>query len=115
MEKTPAPPYPGPPQDTVYPVLQVPPQPLPHGATQTVVALPTLGEVPGETKCPHCQQRVVTQTHYVIGAIAWYLCLILGLLFIWPCCLIPFLVDSFKDVEHCCPNCQRVIYIHRRL
>lgn len=30
------------------------------------------------------------------------------------CCLIPFLLNFFKDAYHTCPRCQRVLHIHRK-
>ncbi|XP_077380350.1 uncharacterized protein LOC144020594 isoform X3 [Festucalex cinctus] len=30
------------------------------------------------------------------------------------CCLLPFLVNHFKDAHHCCPRCHRLLHVHRR-
>uniref|UniRef100_A0A8C8SMN7 Cell death-inducing p53-target protein 1 n=1 Tax=Pelusios castaneus TaxID=367368 RepID=A0A8C8SMN7_9SAUR len=31
------------------------------------------------------------------------------------CCLIPCLIDDFKDVTHTCPNCKAYIYTYKRM
>ena len=44
------------------------------------------------------------------------LCVVLCLFgLVFGCCLIPFCVDSVKDVIHKCPNCGAVIARYNRL
>ncbi|KAM9770137.1 uncharacterized protein ACNS7B_008029 [Menidia menidia] len=112
------------------PVAQYPPQPGHHTVIQpfnqmviqnapqpvnnmvVVQRLPT--EVAGQMFCPHCQNNVVTTVGYRIGSYAWIICAIIAVFLIWPCCLIPFCVNSCKDVEHSCPSCRNVIHVHKR-
>ncbi|XP_017291871.1 lipopolysaccharide-induced tumor necrosis factor-alpha factor homolog [Kryptolebias marmoratus] len=77
-----------------------------------VQALPR--DVPGQMFCPHCQNNIVTTTHYKVGTQTWLICGLVALFLCWPCCLIPFCVNDCKDVVHSCPTCQRVVHIYKR-
>ncbi|CAF0906713.1 unnamed protein product [Brachionus calyciflorus] len=75
-----------------------------------------LGDHPTQTVCPNCRANVSTNIKYETGLITW---LIAGALCFFGlgcgCCLIPFCVDSCKDVEHFCPNCRYMIGRNRKL
>uniref|UniRef100_A0A8C1BPR5 Uncharacterized protein n=1 Tax=Cyprinus carpio TaxID=7962 RepID=A0A8C1BPR5_CYPCA len=84
-------------------------------AVTTTVMLPSLRDLPAQTMCPHCKHQVITITDHYSGLMAWLACGCLALIGCWPCCLAPFWMDSCKDVEHRCPNCNNVLSFYRRL
>ncbi|XP_076845567.1 uncharacterized protein LOC143490896 [Brachyhypopomus gauderio] len=83
------------------------------GTNPTVVMSPK--DVPVQMNCPYCQQQVITVTKPIPGALTWILFATLFIFLLWPFCLVPFCVHSCNDMEHRCPACQRVLYLHRRM
>ncbi|XP_067284861.1 lipopolysaccharide-induced tumor necrosis factor-alpha factor homolog [Pseudorasbora parva] len=109
--------YQGAPHPGMYPQATGP-NPGMYPQTRTVttsVILPSLRELPGQTMCPHCKNQVITITEHYSGLMAWLACGCLALIGCWPCCLVPFWMDSCKDVEHRCPNCNNILSVYRRL
>ncbi|KAL6481877.1 hypothetical protein MHYP_G00099570 [Metynnis hypsauchen] len=90
-------------------------QPIIQQTPGPVVMRPPLKDTPGRMRCTCCQQEMVTVTRGVNGALTWTIFATLLIFLIWPFCLIPFCVDACKDIEHSCPNCQNVVYIHKRM
>ncbi|KAM8824148.1 lITAF domain-containing protein [Synchiropus picturatus] len=75
----------------------------------------SLGHTPGMTTCTSCQQQVMTNVTYKAGTYAWLMCLLFiccGLFLC--CCLIPLLMNKFKDAYHTCPRCNRVLHVEKR-
>ncbi|KAL2796249.1 LITAF-like zinc ribbon domain-containing protein [Aspergillus keveii] len=64
--------------------------------------IPSLAQSPAVVDCPFCRQRALTSTTHETGASThtWALCLCIFL------CIgfLPYLMDSFKDVQHRCGN-----------
>ncbi|XP_069005375.1 cell death-inducing p53-target protein 1 homolog [Embiotoca jacksoni] len=135
-----APPYPGPPmsyggavpQPGMYPhpvfspaapppagyqggAPFAPPLAVPTTTVTHMIVTPALRDLPGQTVCQYCQQTVITNTEHTAGLMTWAICGGLTILGCFLCCCIPFCVDSCKDVEHHCPSCHKVIYIHKRM
>ncbi|CAM4334239.1 hypothetical protein PO909_001050 [Leuciscus waleckii] len=120
--------YQGGPHQGIYPQLNSPnpgmypqatsPNPGMYPRTTTVtttVMLPSLRELPGQTTCPHCKHQVITITDHYSGLMTWMACGCLALIGCWPCCLAPFWMDSCKDVEHRCPNCNNILSFYKRM
>ncbi|KAL1278838.1 hypothetical protein QQF64_025511 [Cirrhinus molitorella] len=82
---------------------------------KTTMMLPSLRDLPAQTMCPHCKHQVITITDHYSGLMAWLACGCLALIGCWPCCLAPFWMDSCKDVEHRCPNCNNILSFYKRL
>ncbi|XP_057699558.1 lipopolysaccharide-induced tumor necrosis factor-alpha factor homolog [Corythoichthys intestinalis] len=70
---------------------------------------------PALTSCPSCRARVTTRVRYRVGTYSWIVCVVFVLCgLILGCCLLPFLLNHFKDAHHSCPQCHRLLHVHRR-
>ncbi|CAN2390958.1 Possible membrane-associated motif in LPS-induced tumor necrosis factor alpha factor (LITAF) [Pristimantis euphronides] len=82
----------------------------------TVIMQTCFADTPVSCTCPSCRQNVISRIVYNTGLLAWLIFGILCLLGCWlGCCLIPFCVDSCKDVDHFCPNCNHHLAKYKRL
>lgn len=62
------------------------------------------------TECPHCKKTVKTDCKRVLGSFPFIGCLsFTGIGFILGLCLIPFMILSFYDIVHICPDCHKEI------
>ncbi|THD26096.1 Lipopolysaccharide-induced tumor necrosis factor-alpha factor [Fasciola hepatica] len=75
-----------------------------------------MGQEPAFTYCDHCHEKGITKLSYQTGQMTWVLCGVVAVLGgVLGCCLIPFCVNSCKDVVHRCPQCDEVIGVHKRM
>ncbi|NXS98139.1 LITAF factor, partial [Jacana jacana] len=66
--------------------------------------------------CPFCNQMIVTDLSYDPGVLTWLSCGLLCLLgCIAGCCLIPFFIDTLRDVIHSCPKCGARVGTYKRI
>lgn len=72
------------------------------------------GSIPVQTRCPNCHNDVTTVLAYDNGLLTWVAVGVLFLLGFWLCCWIPLLINGLKDVNHMCPNCNRVCGVYKR-
>ncbi|XP_046330073.1 lipopolysaccharide-induced tumor necrosis factor-alpha factor homolog [Haliotis rufescens] len=111
-----------PPAQPAYPQSGYNPGPSSYGRTTVVVTQPStmmysghMGPNAARVQCPYCHAQVVTSTTHQVGTCTWAAACIICLLGCWAgCCLIPFCVDSTKDVIHQCPNCKNQLGAYRR-
>eukprot|EP01029_Cantina_marsupialis_P000080 TRINITY_DN1008_c0_g3_i1.p1 TRINITY_DN1008_c0_g3~~TRINITY_DN1008_c0_g3_i1.p1 ORF type:complete len:163 (+),score=59.41 TRINITY_DN1008_c0_g3_i1:86-574(+) len=67
------------------------------------------GRFPERIQCKHCHAEVTTSTTLETGTGTWVFAGVLCFIGCWPCCLLPFVMDSMKDVKHHCPNCGKKV------
>ncbi|CAM4347013.1 unnamed protein product [Leuciscus chuanchicus] len=81
--------------------------PPPFPAPQVILDVKQLPRHSSKTQCPFCRQYVTTEVTSKAGSVTYLVCcisMVLGC--VAGCCLIPFFVDSCKDVVHKCPKCR---------
>nr|CUU99770.1 hypothetical transcript [Hymenolepis microstoma] len=85
--------------------------PPPSGQPMNVViSQPGIGINPQQIFCPTCKKTITSETMTKPGSWTYIMCLILCCVGCdLGCCLIPFCVDSCKDVNHTCPECERIV------
>ncbi|RDL38884.1 uncharacterized protein BP5553_03224 [Venustampulla echinocandica] len=83
---------------------QAVPGPAGQRTFQNATPLASLGRGPAPADCPACGQRAMTRVTHVTGNYthAWALGLCC---FTWCLCWVPYVIDSFKDVDHHCGQC----------
>ncbi|XP_058233439.1 uncharacterized protein LOC131344906 isoform X2 [Hemibagrus wyckioides] len=93
--------------DEIFTVERPPSYPAP----QVITDMNNLPRHSSQILCPHCQQYVTTEVRTVIGNTTWLVCLACSFLCcIAGCCLLPFCISSFKDVQHKCPKCRSLLH-----
>ncbi|XP_038130030.1 uncharacterized protein LOC119775943 [Cyprinodon tularosa] len=100
-----------------------PPPPPPEEVTaatpdpaEDILPVERLGMAAGVTKCPSCEEVVVTETQSTASETMWILCFVCSLMgCVAGCCLIPFYMKSLRNVSHHCPRCQAKIHTHKLL
>merc|ERR1712136_732547 len=112
--------HPGPPPGPgAYPPAPPGPAPVTVQVTTGTGVTVTQGpfrDAPVSMKCPYCQATIVTAIEYESGTCTWLSCL--GLCLIGcdgGCCLIPFCMDSTKDMRHVCPSCNHTVGASTRI
>ncbi|KAL1460358.1 hypothetical protein MTO96_043343 [Rhipicephalus appendiculatus] len=76
--------------------------------TVVVATQPSLTATPMKMRCPHCGYEIMTRTTktagmctYIMAGVCCVLC--------FPCVWVPFVVDTWKDTSHSCPNCNTAL------
>ncbi|KAF2879985.1 hypothetical protein ILUMI_26188 [Ignelater luminosus] len=71
------------------------------------------GPDPLSVICPRCANVVVTSTQSQRSNLTHFSALALCLCGCWPCCLLPYCMDSCKNTYHHCPTCQQFLGMYR--
>ncbi|CAF1050533.1 unnamed protein product [Adineta ricciae] len=107
------PPYYDHPHESTSHMHNVPKQNYPP---QVFSAMSPTGPNPMPCTCPYCHQAIISRVENRNGALVWIIVIVLCLIgCVFGCCLIPFFMDSLKDVIHICPVCQRQIGRDKKL
>jgi len=67
--------------------------------------------IPVRTVCPRCHKLVMSQITPTIGLGTWLIVLVFCLA--PPLCILPFVLRTFKDMQHNCPNCGNILGIKK--
>ena len=68
---------------------------------------------PASVKCPHCKIKITTEVTTVVGVrskswkYSWF-CVLFPPLTLCCCFWHLFSIDQFKDIDHKCPQCERI-------
>ncbi|XP_046389828.1 lipopolysaccharide-induced tumor necrosis factor-alpha factor homolog isoform X1 [Ischnura elegans] len=87
-----------------------PPVPAPEQPPAAVTVIHTIapqnyGPEAQHLTCPSCRATVTTKVLHENSTKTHIICLIMCVVGLWPCCLIPYCVDSCKNANHYCPSC----------
>ncbi|XP_066139682.1 lipopolysaccharide-induced tumor necrosis factor-alpha factor homolog [Euwallacea fornicatus] len=117
MSKETPPPYPGAAAPAAYPPGQYPPAghvgPPPTDVREHRVIVSTgtisgpilVGPEPITTICPFCHATITSRMEVEANTKTHLFALLLCICVCWPCCFIPYCMDSCQSKKHFCPNC----------
>ncbi|XP_053132449.1 lipopolysaccharide-induced tumor necrosis factor-alpha factor homolog [Hemicordylus capensis] len=81
-----------------------------------VVVAGIFSSKPASTICPCCRQIITTEIVYRVGSLTYAVCMAMCMMGgCMGCCLIPFMTNCCKDVDHYCPSCHYHIYRYKKL
>ncbi|XP_029013909.1 cell death-inducing p53-target protein 1-like [Betta splendens] len=85
-------------------------------APTVILDLENLPPHPCRTKCPECQQFIMTETVSTVSSVTWLVCFMTAMMgCVAGCCLIPFCLRRFKSITHRCPKCRSAIVTIKKL
>ncbi|XP_013161572.1 PREDICTED: lipopolysaccharide-induced tumor necrosis factor-alpha factor homolog [Papilio xuthus] len=64
-----------------------------------------VGPVPVQKMCPSCGNSIVSRIEHKSSAKTHLIAVILFVSVCLPCAFVPYCMDSCKNVDHYCPNC----------
>ncbi|XP_030610629.1 uncharacterized protein LOC115798077 [Archocentrus centrarchus] len=97
--------------ETEEPVEIVESEPAVETLRDLIVPVNSLTKEAALTRCPSCEQIMITQTQKRVGETAWLACCMCSMIgCVAGCCLIPFYMNRFKDIRHQCSHCQSTVH-----
>ncbi|KAG5280178.1 hypothetical protein AALO_G00085890 [Alosa alosa] len=85
-------------------------------APKVIMDVEELPPYPAKTQCPYCYAFVTTEITHTVGPVVWLVCTMSFLVGCAAgCCLLPFCIKNFKDVNHKCPKCRSFLHTVKKL
>ncbi|KAG8227659.1 hypothetical protein J437_LFUL007855 [Ladona fulva] len=73
-----------------------------------------LGPTPVNMVCPSCHANITSKLSPVNSTKTHMIALVMCLCGLWPCCLIPYCVDTCRNSNHNCPVCNAYLGQYKR-
>ncbi|CAH0668927.1 unnamed protein product [Spodoptera exigua] len=73
-----------------------------------IVGNRAMGPKPSTITCPSCRVEIVTRVEYINSSKTHLFALGLCIVF-WPLVCLPYFLDSCRNADHYCPNCNAYI------
>ncbi|CAH4036462.1 unnamed protein product [Pieris brassicae] len=73
--------------------------------SDTMSGIVPVGPEPSRIVCPSCQATIVTKIDRIATTKTHLIACCLFLFLCWPCTCVPYCMDSCKNADHYCPNC----------
>lgn len=71
------------------------------------------GPQPTAVVCPNCGTFIMTALQRRSSNLTHFAAFVLCLCGCWPCCLVPYCVDTCKIIHHHCPSCHQLLGVYR--
>ncbi|XP_069547403.1 lipopolysaccharide-induced tumor necrosis factor-alpha factor homolog [Brachyistius frenatus] len=98
-------------QVDVPPEQSVKPAAAADRTTDAVIPVDGLRRTAGLTRCPSCEEVIVTEVCSKVGETMWIVCCLCSMMgCVAGCCLVPFAAECLRDVHHRCPACRADVH-----
>ncbi|XP_055547606.1 lipopolysaccharide-induced tumor necrosis factor-alpha factor homolog [Wyeomyia smithii] len=81
--------------------------------TVVIAGAPAVGPDPTHLVCPSCRATIRTRVEHDSTTKTHIIALLLFVFCCWPCICVPYCMNSCKDANHYCPNCNAFIGSHK--
>ncbi|EDS42499.1 conserved hypothetical protein [Culex quinquefasciatus] len=80
--------------------------------TVVIQAAPAVGPDSTTLICPSCRAQIRTRVDHNSTTKTHIIAILLFVFCCWPCVCVPYCMDSCKNADHYCPNCNAFIGTH---